>query len=402
MSRSAQGLLLACVLAATALGIAELYRLRLAQGDVFPAYSTLRSDPLGTRALYEGLARLPGLRVGRRFQPLDRLTATVPRTIIVAGLKSGEWSSLSTREFDALDHAARAGSRLVLALQADFKAPAGEASPAAAPKAKPEDQSAEKPDDTGARRALPREAGERTTEKAQAVVDLRRMWGIGLSKRIELDHDKGAVLAPDAPRELPGTLRWKSGIFFGIEPGSAWRTIYSDLGKPVIMEMPYGRGSIVVAADAYFLSNEALQNDRATRLLSWVIGPNTRVEFDESHLGVVEDVGVAALARRYGLEEAFATLTLLALLFVWRRTALFVPAPPETPEAVFSTSQTAAIEALLLRSVPQSGLFEVCAAEWRRTARPSDIARLQGMPAPGRGASTADSYNAMARQLRRR
>jgi len=42
MSRLAQGLLLAAVLAGTGLGIAVLYRLRLAQGDVFPAYSSLR------------------------------------------------------------------------------------------------------------------------------------------------------------------------------------------------------------------------------------------------------------------------------------------------------------------------------------------------------------------------
>jgi len=126
------------------------------------------------------------------------------------------------------------------------------------------------------------------------------------------------------------------------------------------------------------------------------------VEFDESHLGVVENVGAAALARHYGLEEAFVTLLLLALLFVWRRMALFVPAPREPPETVFSSSQTAALEALLLRCVPPADLAAVCSAEWQRTARASEIARLKGAHAPGRGVPAPAAYNAIVRGLRRK
>jgi len=251
MSRLAQGLLLAAVLAGTGLGIAFLYRLRLAQGDVFPPYSSLRSDPLGTRALYESLARLPGLRVERRFQALERLAAGAPRTIVVAGMDSGQWSALSTDEFGALDRAVRAGSRLVLALRADFKGASGAAAGASAAKAKPADDAAKKDGADDAHRPWPREAGTAPAREAPKVADLRRLWGVSLSKRIELDHDKGAVLAADAPRELPGALRWKSGLYFGVEAGAPWRVIYRDLGNPVLMEMAYGRGSIVVASDAY-------------------------------------------------------------------------------------------------------------------------------------------------------
>jgi hypothetical protein len=402
MSRFAQGFLLASVLAATGLGIAVLYRLRLSQGDVFQAYSSLRADPLGTRAFHDALARLPGLRVERRFTPLERLTAGPPRTIIIAGLESGQWHSITTGDFDALDSAVRGGSRLLLALEADFKEERRDSEGAKVPKAKPADKADKKPDDEPGHHPWPHGAQADPAEKAPPVADLKRLWGVSLSKRIELDHDKGAVLDADAPRELPPSLRWKSGSFFGAEAGSAWRVIYRDLGKPVLMEMPYGRGSIVVASDAYFLSNEALQNDRATRLLTWIVGPNSRVDFDESHLGVLENVGVAALARRYGMEEAFVTLLIVAILFVWQRMALFVPAPREAPDAVFSTSQTAAIEALLLRSVPPSELIAVCEAEWRRSARPSELSRLKAMPAPGQGVPIPDAYNAFARGLRRR
>jgi|CZKI01.1.fsa_nt_gi hypothetical protein len=402
MSPRAQGFFLAAVLAGTGLGIAVLYRLRLAQGDVFPAYSSLRSDPLGTRALYESLARLPGLRVKRRFQALDRLAAGTPRTIVIAGMDSAQWGAISTKEFGALDGAVRGGSRLVLALRADFKGAASDSPKANAPKDRPEGDAVKGEDAEDARRLWPRGAETAPARKVAPNADLKQLWGVSLSKRIELGHDKGAMLAPDAPRELPGTLRWKSGLYFGVEAGAAWRVIYSDLDNPVLMEMPYGRGSVVVAGDAYFLSNEALQNDRATRLLAWLVGPNSRVEFDESHLGVVENVGVAALARRYGMEEAFVTVLLLALLFVWRRMALFVPVPQEQAETVFSSSQTAALEALLLRSVPPAELVAVCMAEWRRTARPSEIARLGGAHAPVRGVPAPEAYNAIVRGLRRK
>ena len=34
-------------------GLLHLFALRFAQGDVYPPYSSLRSDPLGKKALYE-------------------------------------------------------------------------------------------------------------------------------------------------------------------------------------------------------------------------------------------------------------------------------------------------------------------------------------------------------------
>ena len=67
MSRFNQTLLLVGVLILAGLGFAYLYSLRIERGDVFPAYSSLRSDPLGTRALYDSLEQLPGIRIERRF-----------------------------------------------------------------------------------------------------------------------------------------------------------------------------------------------------------------------------------------------------------------------------------------------------------------------------------------------
>jgi hypothetical protein len=412
MSRAAQSILLVAVLAATGLGFAYLYGLRIERGDLFPPYSSLRSDPLGTRALYDSLADLPGIRVDRRFKPIEDLPAGPPRTIIVAGMSAADWGALTTKEFAALDGAVRSGSRLVLALRANFadakdsNAPGrdeddeADDSPAKAETVKPK-KAEGAPHREGSvprgRRAL--ELGE--SEKPAPAADLKRLWGIDLLKLGRVNYDKGAVLDPAAPGDLPQKLRWKSDSYFGVEPGAAWTNIYKALGKPVILETQSGLGSIVVAGDAYLLSNEGLMNDRSVRLLSWVVGPNTRVEFDESHLGVMEDVGVAALARRYGLMYAAGTLVVLAILFIWRQTALFVPPPGEEAETPLDCSHTAALEALLLRSVAPADLIDACASEWKATAPPAALPRLPAaLGARNRGGSP-EAYNRAVRALRR-
>ena len=404
MSRFNQNLLLVAVLVLAGLGFAYLYSLRIEKGDVFPPYSSLRADPLGTRALYDSLEQLPGIRIDRHFQPLEDMAPATPRTIVVAGVTSSQWTGFRSKEFAALDGAVRGGSRLVLALQADF---------AAGPKSGLDDDDEDQPKKEEASKGKKMVAPSRDVPgpraqrdlvipsgDADAPVDLKRLWGIDLQKLGRIDYAKGAVLEPSSPHDLPPKVRWKSDSYFNVSTGASWKVVYRSLGKPVILEAQFGRGTIVVAADSYLLSNEGLLNDRSTPLLSWLIGPNDRVEFDESHLGVIEDVGIAALGRRYGMAYAAGTLLLLAVLFVWKRSALFVPPPVEVPNAALDCSHTAALEALLLRSVPPAELISACAAEWRSSASPASRARLEAvLGASGRNPS-ADAYNAALHALK--
>lgn len=396
MNRAVPALGLVVLLALLAFGFGTLYRLRLSQGAGFPAYSSLRADPLGTRALYEALARLPGWRVERRFAPLEQAEANPPRTIVLAGVPFRAWDNFAGPDFDALEAAVRAGSRLVIVMQAEVVSDTPRAFVLPVPKDTSDEKSAPKPGE--------KEKG-REKEKTDAPpevpkADLARRWGITLGRRELFDRDRGAERAVLAPATLPASLAWESDLFFEVRAGSGWRTLYRRGGEPVVVEIARGLGSIVLAADSYFLSNEALQRDRSTALLAWLVGPNTNVEFDESHLGVEEDVGVAALARRYGLTAAAATLVLLAGLYIWRSTARFVPAPAEAPDLILEVRPTAGLEALLRRALPRAELASACLLVWRRSARASDLARIQ---ATGErpGASPVEAYNAAVRALRR-
>ena len=64
-------LILTCA-AGFAFGIVQLFKLRFEVGDIYPAYSSLRSDPLGVMAFYESLGNLKGISVRRDHQNARR------------------------------------------------------------------------------------------------------------------------------------------------------------------------------------------------------------------------------------------------------------------------------------------------------------------------------------------
>jgi len=403
MSRHGSTLALILVLAILAGGLTQLFRLRLGQGDIYPVYSSLRADPLGTLALHDGLRQLPGLHVERRLKSLASLEAATPQTILLAGFAERQWTKVTTAEFDALNAAVRAGSRLVITMHAKTSDQAeadDEEEKADVTTKKP---SAKKPE----KKSEPKEKEvDPVLEKIRPKVvyaDLVKRWGISLLSREALDAKTGARLAVEVTEKLPAQVGWRSELYFKPVPESGWRVLYRRGGEAVLVERQLGRGTIVLAADSYFLSNEAMQDDRPTALLTWMVGPHSRVVFDESHLGVVVDPGIAALARRYGLSGAFFTLLLLAALFVWRRMALFVPPPEETRELALAYHPAAGLEALLHRAVPAGELVAVGVDEWRRTANAADAARVAAAlaSAPPQ-ASAIERYNLLNRALRRR
>src|SRR5438128_196550 len=89
----------AILVAVFLIGVAELFLLRFAGGDVYPPYSSLRADPSGTRALYESLEKIPGATVARHLKPLSMLegargvvfyTGVNPETLRLANKKELE------------------------------------------------------------------------------------------------------------------------------------------------------------------------------------------------------------------------------------------------------------------------------------------------------------------------
>jgi hypothetical protein len=360
------GVLLGCA-ALFAFGIAQLFELRFESGDVYPEYSSLRADPLGTMAFYESLENIPGLAVRRDFNNSNRLPVEPQTAYLHLAGNSYEWDLVPADLFHALQNFLARGNRLVITFfpETDSYAfhnyDADETNSVKSAKSKDE-------------KMTPAKKKKNLTDD-DSDISLADVWGFHAG--FEKLAPDGDIYAPasvtnktDLP--LPQKLDWHSGAIF-TNCDSAWRTIYARGTNAVVIERKFGKGSVVIATDSYFISNEAMEGDRHADLLAWLVGENKNIVFDEAHLGVVETSGVAVLMRKYRLHGLAAGLLLLAGLFIWKNSSSLVPPQTEEKPDDFVAGKDAAsgFVNLLRRSIAPRDLLATCFAEWKKSGTPA-------------------------------
>lgn len=162
----------------------------------------------------------------------------------------------------------------------------------------------------------------------------------------------------------------------------------------MIAEQRIGQGSVVVATDSYFASNEALLKERAPQFLAWLVGPSREVIFDEFHLGTVESPGIMTLARRLHLQGLFIGGLVLFGLFIWQSSSSLVPAEDvagkESEAVVSGHGATAGLISLLRRGISRGQLLTRCFEVWEKSARQngaaaSRVAAAEKVMAPVKG-----------------
>ncbi len=343
-------------------GMVRLLTMRFEKGDAYPRYSSYRPDPLGTKAFYEGLGLLPGIETSRNIDPLQRASGLSAATLFLFGLRTSHFSAMQRAPLETIEEAARGGGRIVVSFFPTKSQPAPS-----------EDQEKRDPFFDEQQKKQKNENGEEDEEKdeeeekrtREGYVNLCREWGVG----IDLSAEKDAEASLSGPeKDLPASLPWQSTLFFDLQD-IAWRTVYARAGKPVLIERPYGKGSIVLSADSFFLSNEAMKNRRYPELLSWLCGRHRRIVFDETHLGVSKAPGIAALLRKYGLAPFFISLIVLALLAIWKQAARLVPVDEEEERASADPGKDAVtgFTNLLRRNIPPDRILYACLEEWKRS-----------------------------------
>ncbi len=323
---------------------------RIEEGNVYPPGSGLRSDPLGAMILWESLSSLPGFTVERNQSPLPQLPPGRNTTYLHVGTSVHDWLLLSTVRQKAIDQFLAEGGRLIVTLHpnplwsledVDQKA---DPSPPASPSPTP------------------------SSSRERRQMALKKHWEFALatdkSTEAKLPATKAAPL-----QELPENLPWHSRTVLK-DLGAGWTVAYTRNGHPVIAEMKRGSGTLVLLTDSYLLSNEALVHDRQPALLAWLIGPHSRVVFDEALHGITETPGLAAMARRYGLTGAAGALLIWVGLFLWKNSSSLAPRQKKQAVADEPIPGRPAFDgfvSMLRRHVPPSELFGVCWAEWEKT-----------------------------------
>ena len=114
MRRGLTIILLCLCGAGFALGIARLFDLRFESGDVYPRYSSLRADPLGTSAYYESLNRLPGVSARRDFSANNELPGGRGIAYLHLGGAREDWRDVPAQLFGELESFLGRGGRLVI------------------------------------------------------------------------------------------------------------------------------------------------------------------------------------------------------------------------------------------------------------------------------------------------
>ncbi len=194
---------------------------------------------------------------------------------------------------------------------------------------------------------------------------------MAFKENLPLKDDKHlAIEATSTRTDLPPVISWHTNLYFDLFE-NVWQPLYSYEGLPLIVERSYGKGSILLCADSFFISNEALWSERHPQLLVWLIGGNSKIIFDETHFGIYKQPSVAHLLRHYRFHWFFAALVVLALLFIWKSTSYFVPPLQDDDlagaDVVSEKDYTQGLIALLRRNIAGSQVLQVCAREWEQT-----------------------------------
>jgi hypothetical protein len=381
------------------LGIVALLRVRLESGDVYPPYSTLRRDPLGTRILYESLDEMPGMYVSRNFEPLVRRPMDQKAALLLCGASVEMVKRGPSAFFEHLNRFVTGGGRLLIAFEPRF-GPRWFDVETEEDEAEDED-SDERADSPPEEKPSPEEDTQPEQEKKDIrdlldedidwlrTVKMEEVWGVAFQYQERtpavwetMDPEDGIPDPVDAGVEAEtGAMTWPSGLYFELLDED-WKTIFTKRGRPVLIERRMGKGALIMASDSYFLSNQAMVQDRRLDLLAYVIGPHQRVIFDESHLGIVEEPGIMVLALKYRLQGLLTALAVLTVLFVWKSASNLVP-PREAADRTDdrSVGGKEAFEGfvnLLRRNVPSSRLLETCLGEWERATATAGRESLQG------------------------
>lgn len=374
---------------------------RLRTSDHLPPYSSLRSDPVGTKVLHETLVRFDSLRVRRFLLTADRLETGQDSLVLIPGA-----DFLGKDTLERLRDLAIAGSHIVILESANTKTIDKNEAEGARRRTERERQQAERrelrdkrrKEETGRRAengpksdpdteasGEPQKQTEEETEDRSALRLLGLVRKLSPAKPGATQEELAPTVAealrhPQAPASLPESVPWFGPVRLEAEP--VWQTLFEIGEDPVAVTRRMGRGRITYFTSTYPLSNEGLNQARGGQLVSFLLGGARDVVFFEHHLGVTDPQTLADLARSYGLGPAMLAALATLLLGYWRIGARLVPLPQHTRIRGESDRANATLGTLLDRSLNQDSILPALLAEAERLPPahrppPANIARAR-------------------------
>jgi len=337
--------------------IAWILSIRIQTGDVYAKYSSYRTDPMGTKALFLALEAMPEFRVDRNLRKFNRLHLEEPTTILclgVAGMaRKDPTFHLSKEEQKALESFLQSGHRVVITLSSEshFKEESHSTS--------------KKTTDSPSPTPTPDEKS-----KEEKDVEVNQLFS-GLSVIAMNQTGVGQTMKSST---FPAVV-WRGSFGFEITDSQKWQVEGTVGKKPVLVSKAVGKGRLLLFSDTTFASNEGVWQARETNFIVHLIGASRVILFDEHLLGTQETPGIMTLVRRYRLHGILVGGLLLLLLLAWQGAVPLVPSDPEKDRGVDARGNTIGRDAseglvvLLQRGIPPQELLRDCLKRWETSAR---------------------------------
>ncbi len=362
---------------------------RYETGESYPEYSSMRTDPLGTKALLEAVDTLPGVAATRNFSELKHLQGRPGKTLLLCGLTAEKFNQSSAIDAKSVALFAVNGGRVVVALHPKTAAALVERLEETATKEAKQELEEEK---SRAKKKEKNSSGTQDSKTSSKPAEGSCAATFKLNakpKEFVLGPNRGQplVLSPTVSFSAVEAPKWFSNDSFAVPEVTTYlemkdlphpaslNIVATKSGQTMVLERRLGAGSIVLCSDRFFLSNEALWKDPKPAFLSWLLGNAKEVIFEETHFGygIGDSEGIMTLARRYKMHGLFLGGFFLFILGVWRQASGLVPSAPEDhpgngrDDTIAGQSATAGLEGLLRRGVPSKRLLRRCWEVWENT-----------------------------------
>ncbi len=333
----------------TALGFQSVLKVRFGGGEGYPNYSTLRADPLGARALFEALDRLPNVKSVRNFERIEKLDGKPGETLMLLNVNAHVFNQ-SGRSLDGgvVARWALGGGRVVITIDSKItpnrsshflEDAVNEVEEEERAKKKAEDEKKKNGDEVdpppeASGKSGPGDRGDGETKRTPRSIkdqSLAAALKVSVTAKEFVPNRAGGsdlTLEKDLPLDPEDVPPWFSNVFLNDDPTqdwtelpdsatariervskekkagaggqadgtktksdagssepSPWHLLARRGGRAMMMERSLGAGSVVVCTDSFFVSNEALWSNPKPKFLAWLVADARRVIFDETHLG---------------------------------------------------------------------------------------------------------------------
>lgn len=299
--------------------------------DAFPGYSSLLPNPKGMKVLHNSIERIPGFEIRRNYRPYSELNGSSDTLLVMGGLSS--WRSrlplniLEEENDSGLSNFVKSGGTLLIAYWP--WTPSQESDDAETTSSEEETDETEEFE---------------STEENEEEPEVRRI--------LATVAESGMTSGEYEPFE------WRSRYALNL-PDTGWE-IHQTIGEhPAIASSTLGAGKVIVCADAYFLSNEAML-DPPVDFIQWLTQDKRVIIFDEWSKGVRDNRSILYLLRKHKLLAFLLSLVISAVLLFWHNSSSVLKgssAVGESPEGQHEASATAI---LLRKDVPANRLLDAC------------------------------------------